>query len=302
MKILSEKVIFTTEILENVLLHLDQNSLLISAQRVCRYWHDVVSSSQSLQKHLFLQPDWNRSDRTINKLLAETFPPWFPQGPTERRHSNKTQINTIDGYHGTIFETLPIALRHKNKSFRYENATWRRMLVQQPPISDLVSFSVRDSWGGSRFTGPHTTEPCVKDQSFDNENPLNMGTFYDEIIINLGVLPLTWMILWDFGESNVPSSIDDFSLDSWSRRKLSKALKKYGMIVIDQGVSQCMSPFLWTPGRKFVYDLERLKALGVDGYLPEEESYPENPPPISVDTDKTENSDMRSMCPLCAVM
>lgn len=82
-----------SELLESILLHIDEKTLLVSAQRVNKRWRDTVTSSPRLQKKLFLQPD--ESDATArdprhNPLLAAAFPFCFddltanPHGTAQR--------------------------------------------------------------------------------------------------------------------------------------------------------------------------------------------------------------------------
>lgn len=63
-------VLLTTELLEDILRHLDPRHLLI-AQRVCRKFKAVISESNLLQQKLFLAP-------------AEAASGWLCEGPTDR--------------------------------------------------------------------------------------------------------------------------------------------------------------------------------------------------------------------------
>jgi hypothetical protein len=60
----------TVEVLENILLSLDIKSILTSAQRVSHSWEGVISTSLSLQKHIFLQPEWNGKHKERYNILA----------------------------------------------------------------------------------------------------------------------------------------------------------------------------------------------------------------------------------------
>lgn len=149
----------TVEVLENMLLRLDLKSILTSAQRVCHSWHDLVSTSPSLQKHLYFQPDWQRRHKNRNPLLAKHFPGWFPS--TEPQLERATEHGIIkSGHLGTEsdFENLTLAQPDKNASFMWKNASWRRMLVQQPPILDLAIFKVSSARGGKFIRGPYIQE------------------------------------------------------------------------------------------------------------------------------------------------
>ena len=158
------KVLETYELLESILLHVDIRTLLVSAQRVCTTWHSVITSSTPLQRHLFFlpvgdtpslsDPDPVRPDYVLNPLLADTFPSFFPiaRVPPEGPFDNVVEL--LPGYlpppprYGFLpagdlsdithlnFESTPMADAAdmtRQKPFTKESASWRRMLVSQPP-------------------------------------------------------------------------------------------------------------------------------------------------------------------------
>ncbi|KAI0146884.1 hypothetical protein GGR57DRAFT_478651 [Xylariaceae sp. FL1272] len=50
------------ELLESILLHLDQKTLLLSALRVCKTWHTLINTSTPIQQILYSQAfpnPWN---------------------------------------------------------------------------------------------------------------------------------------------------------------------------------------------------------------------------------------------------
>jgi hypothetical protein len=81
------------ELLGLILAHADQRTLLTSAQRVCRTWHQHIHGTRSLRRHLFLDVPAPPADgdngedgtddatlgrqKALNPLLAELFPAWF---------------------------------------------------------------------------------------------------------------------------------------------------------------------------------------------------------------------------------
>ncbi|GAB1196716.1 hypothetical protein APSETT444_005991 [Aspergillus pseudonomiae] len=114
------------EILHPILINLDMRTLL-HAQRVCRLWHHIISKSRSLQQALFFLPVEERQATTsderrsqINPLLREILWPqlsWLATCGRELKSSErKRQAKT---------RRIPI--------LRSENASWRRMLIRQPP-------------------------------------------------------------------------------------------------------------------------------------------------------------------------
>jgi hypothetical protein len=74
----------TPELLEQILLNLDMHTLLVSAQRVSKAWHSLITSSKPLQRHLYFEPITAKTPqeitttRTRNPLLEKTFKPFFP--------------------------------------------------------------------------------------------------------------------------------------------------------------------------------------------------------------------------------
>ncbi|PWY91897.1 hypothetical protein BO94DRAFT_461505 [Aspergillus sclerotioniger CBS 115572] len=135
-------VLFTPELLEMILLQLDLRTLVASAQRVCRAWNGLIQGSSSLQEALFLKPikkhKNNLTENTINPLLAEAFPAIFLQNEALfPRNKNEFTLADLD------------MIRNPEKKAAYlrPEASWRRMLIQQPPAFKLGIFC----WSGSPF-------------------------------------------------------------------------------------------------------------------------------------------------------
>lgn len=55
----AHRIAYIPEVLETILVHTDTHTLLTSAQRVCRYWYDLVQNSDDLQIALFLSQPKN---------------------------------------------------------------------------------------------------------------------------------------------------------------------------------------------------------------------------------------------------
>lgn len=51
-----ETLFSISELLEAILVHLDQTTLLVAAQRVNKFWFNVISASNTLQQALFFKP------------------------------------------------------------------------------------------------------------------------------------------------------------------------------------------------------------------------------------------------------
>ncbi|KAK4443477.1 hypothetical protein QBC34DRAFT_477540 [Podospora aff. communis PSN243] len=163
-----EKVLTTVELLENILLHVDVRTVLVSAQRVCTAWHRVIASSKPLQRHLFFLPVADtpspsasiRPNYIFNPLLVDAFPSFFPA-----RHPI-AQPQVLSGYlplppqYGflpaagdisTLINTLSFAppnqknttVTKRHIALTYPSATWLKMLPSQPPPIHLSSLRAK---------------------------------------------------------------------------------------------------------------------------------------------------------------
>jgi hypothetical protein len=139
---------------------------LITTQRVCRAWSNLIQTSHSLQKALFLVPDHTSKDpsnpRIYNPLLAETFPSFFP--------------STIDNdsIPKTTLTTLPFTSNHKTlKTHLRPEASWRHMLTTQPPLHTIGRFIM-----GSGMMG----QTWHQQKALPQKNGLRMGTLFEMII------------------------------------------------------------------------------------------------------------------------
>lgn len=145
------------ELLENILLHLDQRDLHVNAQRVCRQWRQCITETPSIQQHLFFLPqpasrtssssssskanaDTDPKPRQ-NPLLARDFPEWFMHGRTWPPDQRLRFVRTTDPYlrgfdRDQFFPVLPRVTNHLG-AYTYPQASWRRMLLLQPPPNGI---------------------------------------------------------------------------------------------------------------------------------------------------------------------
>ncbi|KAK7948475.1 uncharacterized protein PG986_009361 [Apiospora aurea] len=120
------------ELLESILLYLDERTLLVTVQRVSKPWHDLIATSPRLQRKLFLLPDDSAAaarDPRPNPLLVAAFPFCFDDilSPFQPRQ---------------IWPRLWTAPH----AFGHPRASWRRMLVHQPPalVSEVLLPTSRE--------------------------------------------------------------------------------------------------------------------------------------------------------------
>lgn len=133
------QVLQTSELLECVLLHLDMQTLLVSAQLACRAWRHLVSTSPALQTALFFRPETNTGAGEVfergtvrkNPVLAACFPDWFQNNNVS--DPSHTAITWVPNLHD--MSSQPFARR--TEAFMRPEASWYRMLVRQPPVYHL---------------------------------------------------------------------------------------------------------------------------------------------------------------------
>ena len=182
-----QKVLDTPELFELILLQCDLRSLLTRALRVSHKWYDVIRSSPTIQEALFFRPSQNidGSEFTFNPILVEDFGLFF-DGEVHTRQS---------------FDALPIAKggkKGRRESFMRKGASWRSMLVRQPPIRTMGHWCWETSWGHlvdtgnfyqptlSDFCCPDYFDLCENCREFRAAGPdrrdlnLTMGMLYDE--------------------------------------------------------------------------------------------------------------------------
>lgn len=139
-EVVTTPVLATPEILEMILLQTDMRTLLTSAQRVCRAWLHLITKSPSIQKALFFTPmkdsDRGSDTKRINPLLADAFAPIFP--PKDGSEKHKFDFSNLN------WTKDPSSMAR----FVRKDASWRRMLVQQPPLPELGLFNLYHARGG----------------------------------------------------------------------------------------------------------------------------------------------------------
>ncbi|KAJ6437377.1 Zinc finger, CCHC-type [Purpureocillium lavendulum] len=167
----AERALGTTELLEQILLHLDMQTLLVSATRACRQWNSLIAASPLLQKALFLRPDDDGdatpADAVVNPLLAQHFPPFFTPvydigcpfpiqslEPDEDcyeylfkdiSYNGMSKFKSMPVYKRSVanddfideYEEDPNAKARENNPYLRKCASWRKMLTSQPPAQNL---------------------------------------------------------------------------------------------------------------------------------------------------------------------
>ncbi|EHK17690.1 uncharacterized protein TRIVIDRAFT_66593 [Trichoderma virens Gv29-8] len=147
---MANTAVTTPYILHYIFLHLPQQDLLL-IQRVCRTWHEVISSSKVLQAALFLYPEPAKSVHSdgsfeLNPLLKSRFSlffdidsgehgldPWFDSNWVKHMNLGPGREPGLNKY--------PKLDPRRRAAYDYPKASWRRMIPCMPPAIELqVSF------------------------------------------------------------------------------------------------------------------------------------------------------------------
>lgn len=171
-----------SEILHLILASLPMECLLTSASLVCRRWHDTIQTSPIIQQQLFFQPRPATQEPylELNPLLMKVFPLFFQAHYFPALGCNPE----------AVFDDLPVSCR--TDAFMRQGASWRKMLVLQPPILSLGIMSARfhSSTAGEWMD-------CYKSRrGFEDEGGLRMGKLYDQIYSWLGTEAHLCQLSW----------------------------------------------------------------------------------------------------------
>ncbi|OJJ70056.1 hypothetical protein ASPBRDRAFT_45398 [Aspergillus brasiliensis CBS 101740] len=228
--------LFIPEVLERILIHLDMRTLLLS-QRVCTAWATIIQESPLLQQALFFAPTkWRaKEDSIYNPLLVERFPPFFPNTikndlvqprdcypphflPSQYvgddcawSHPVKDDLTRAEVFYRELpLQKYPL----RRKAYLHPEASWRRMLTQQPPAPNIPVLRVWSFARGKRYDryripgtlkdvmdleryvrqNPKDSEPPEKPSQEEEEGGVTMGLLFDYVTCDLDLK--WWMIMW----------------------------------------------------------------------------------------------------------
>lgn len=175
-----------TEIAENILARLPMKDLLL-AQRVSSGWREVIRTSPVLQELLFMRPAQSGATQDIsadgvpirefNPLLIEHMPMWFSKNG--------------DAWRQTVRDA-PWAQTVSRLVFLRQDASWRRMLLAQPPFTTFENVQQVHCQGGDRLSVGYV----------EQQDGVRMGLAYDKAVEtvrggNAGGLPYHFYTLMD---------------------------------------------------------------------------------------------------------
>ncbi|KAF8181147.1 hypothetical protein K438DRAFT_1415641, partial [Mycena galopus ATCC 62051] len=125
----------TPELLELTLSHLPMRHLLITAPLVSKTWQ-AITLTPTPQRALFFLPDLT-SEPIQNPLLAQIFPPFFIHGGQSR-----------SSWPGHASSIMSMSWSKAPDAFKRKEASWRRMLVMQPPAQTMLITETSRGRGG----------------------------------------------------------------------------------------------------------------------------------------------------------
>ncbi|KAF7550257.1 hypothetical protein G7046_g8071 [Stylonectria norvegica] len=165
MDVPAHRFLLVNELWEMILLHLELRTLLISAPLVSRQWHELIQTSPKIQEMVFLKPI------VAEPVAGEVNPIRNPfiEGREQSRRESWTLLAfdervqkayELARKQGTPLQTacpsLPPSLTYpllfpgndqafyKTGKFTRPESSWRKMLVQQPPITSFGLILLRD--------------------------------------------------------------------------------------------------------------------------------------------------------------
>ncbi|KAF2488882.1 hypothetical protein BU16DRAFT_531927 [Lophium mytilinum] len=188
----SSRVFAIPELFELILLQLPMRDLLLASQ-ISKAFHATITTSPALQSALFLRPmstfppRQDVSEFQINPLLDVTFPGFLSDAPNIPAEEWDLHFNHFpnppapnDGSSTALYFRSAWSLQPE--AFARKEASWRRMLVCQPPVRRLTLLNQSSGQFGT----------LVDKGSLDIEEGegLRMRTLADYLYGNVATLPV----------------------------------------------------------------------------------------------------------------
>lgn len=129
------------ELLEAILLQIDMHTLLVSCQRVCRLWRDVINDSSNLQEALFFKPAKQSEARQSETADIERMPNTLLTDIVWPQYMRSNIQSDQHRWPGKWSRNLPTLNREREEAFTRPEASWRRMALHQPPDFQYVGHA-----------------------------------------------------------------------------------------------------------------------------------------------------------------
>lgn len=171
-----QRLASTPELMHQIFTQLDMRTLLVSIQRVCKTWSDIVQTSHELQRALFFEPVAAPTERDItncrvlNPLLRRIFTPFYPESDILQSGYAPDRMS---------FESLGFMDKLAGRqAFLLKEASWRKMQVQQPAAPNIGCMEMWGCMARSFYTD--TLEPAA------TVGGVTMGMLYDVVYRFIG--------------------------------------------------------------------------------------------------------------------
>lgn len=178
--------------LVSLLLHQADTITLIRCQQVCRTWTDIIKQSQILQENLFVKPQDHLNEGTTQPELvtlnpvAETYFAALLATSELELPKGGSALQTRPCMYADL-ASLPWARDGKSMDaparlvFARSEASWRKMLITQPPIHQL------DWW--------HTWDTAKCTEGNIGSNPVMSGDGHGRTYDKTVTLGMLWDII-----------------------------------------------------------------------------------------------------------
>ncbi|KAK7915228.1 hypothetical protein PG985_012931 [Apiospora marii] len=202
-----DAVLATPELLEAILAFVSMRRLLISGQRVCKLWKDAIDRSPQLQEHLYFRPAEHGTDhrgedgQSSTTIAALAVPNPLLQHRFGHRFFPGHQKGTTWYSNGTLRREWGAVERRD--AFMRAGASWRSMLVAQPPPSELVVVAA------NRAPDPESSIEILRLRR--DGPPVRMGFLYDLVchgVLRHGRGPGVVHVAWAADEMHVEDDLD----------------------------------------------------------------------------------------------
>lgn len=136
----TKKVLQIAELLQNILLYIPTRELLLNCLRVSKFWNETISESPSLQQNLHFRPMPKEKQH-----FQDGKPMYSVCGLLTHKlaeYQSKFQepfVLDYDANHTRSFD-IQLSKLHWIEAFSRQEASWRKMLVVQPPVPFAHNF------------------------------------------------------------------------------------------------------------------------------------------------------------------
>ncbi|CAK1368028.1 unnamed protein product [Cercospora beticola] len=121
------------ELAEEILLHLPPQNLLCQVQRVCRQWRRTVESSELIQQYLFFRPIPQSCELVEQRALISTSELEHTGGHGHEIEFFEPWASGVPILENPWLYLLSSDADQTKQLHCYPEASWRRMLLTQPP-------------------------------------------------------------------------------------------------------------------------------------------------------------------------